>query len=208
MAERELCADSRHGVGALVLCLIAHYGSTTVDWTRTKEFANAIASLTQALALVAGGVWAYFKFAKGRTFQDSLTVRVSGKFVSTGESVFLAVTTQLHNVGLSRMAFDQQASMLILFEYVPAVSEEIVSVRNKRLASFLVFGDKDRYIEPNEIVERQCLIALPQVSNIGYQVEVEVVTDSGYGWRATTIVDTSGFAHNEVGKPTRIGEKS
>jgi hypothetical protein len=180
--------------GALVVCLVVHYSSTAVDWTRTKEFADAVASLTQALALIAGGVWAYFKFAKGRTFRDRLTPRVSAKFISIGESTFLSVTTQLHNVGLSRIAFNQEASLLIVFEYVPAVAEEIVSVRNKRLASFLIFGDKYRYIEPNEIVERQCLIGLPQVSNIGYQVEVEVVTDSGLGWRATTIVDKSVFA--------------
>ena len=36
--------------GALVLCLVVHYSSTTVDWMRTKEVANAVASLTQALA--------------------------------------------------------------------------------------------------------------------------------------------------------------
>lgn len=185
--------------GALVLCLVAHYGSTTVNWTRTKDFTEAFANITQSFALVAGGVWAYFKFAKGRTFRDRLTVRVSGKFVSIGESVFLVVTSQLHNVGLSRIAFDQQASMLILFEYVPAVSEEIVSVRSKRLESFLVFGDKDRYIEPNEIVERQYLIALSDLSKIGYQLEFKVLSDSEYVWRATTVVDKSAFTHNEVG---------
>ena len=61
-----------------------------------------------------------------------------------------------------------------------------------------MFGDQDRYIEPNEVVERQCLIALPRVSNVGYQLEFEVVSDSGYTWRATTIVDRSSFKDNEV----------
>jgi hypothetical protein len=86
-----------------------------------------------------------------------------------------------------------------VFDYVEGAVDELVSVRNKRLASFRVFGNKDRYIEPNEMIERQRLIALPQVSKIGYQVEVEVVTGSGYAWRATTIVDRSAFEHNEVG---------
>src|ERR1051325_5355174 len=66
--------------GALVLCLVAHYSSVTVDWARTKDFTDAIANLTQTLALLAGGVWAYFKFAKGRTFRDRLTPSVSGRF--------------------------------------------------------------------------------------------------------------------------------
>ncbi|HKG59538.1 MAG TPA: hypothetical protein VKB05_07150 [Pyrinomonadaceae bacterium] len=184
--------------GGLGLCLVAHYSSITVDWTRTKDFTEAFASVTQSLALIAG-VWAYFKFVKGRTFRERLTPTVNGKFISIDGSVFLVVTIMFHNVGLSRIAFDQKVSSLTVFACLPSDDEEIVSVKNKWLAVFQVFGDKDRFIEPNEIVERQSLIALPEVSNIGYQLEVEVVTDSGYAWRATTIVDTSAFEDNEVG---------
>ena len=74
--------------GALLLCVVVHYGPITVDWTRTKDFTEGLANLTQSLALIAGGVWAYFKFVKGRTFQDRLTPTVSGKFVSIDGSVF------------------------------------------------------------------------------------------------------------------------
>ena len=179
--------------GALGLCLVVHYGSATVDWTRTKDFTEAFANVTQSLALIAGGVWAYFKFAKGRTFRDRLIVTVSGRFVSIDGSVFLVVTNLLHNVGLSRIAFSPKVSLLNVFEYLPAGTEQIVSVSNKRLTSFRVLADNDKYIEPNEIIERQCLIALPRVSNVGYQLEFEVLTESGYAWRAMTIVDKSTF---------------
>jgi len=185
--------------GALGLCLVAHYSSTTVDWTRTKDFSDAFANITQSLALIAGGVWAYFKFVKGRTFQARLTPTVSGKFVSIDGSAFLIVTTLLENVGLSRIVFDQEASSVVVFEYVPAEAEEILSVQNKWLTVLEVFRDKDRYIEPNEIVERQTLIALPRISNIGYQLELRVFSDSGYTWRTTTVVRGSAFEHNEVG---------
>jgi len=186
-------------LGALVLCLVTHYSSTAVDWTRTKEFTDAFANLIQSLALIAGGVWAYFKFAKGRTFEDRLTPTVSGKLISIDEFVFLVVMMQLKNVGLSRIAFDQEASSLNVLEYIASEAREIVSVKNDQLTSFKVFGDKDTYIEPNEIVERQTLIALPRVSSVGYQLEFEVLSDSGYKWRATAIVHKSAFAHNEVG---------
>jgi len=62
-----------------------------------------------------------------------------------------------------------------------------------------VFGDKDKFVEPNEMVERQTLIALPRVSNIGYQLEFRVFSDSGFAWRTTIIVDGSTFKDNEVG---------
>ena len=106
---------------------------------------------------------------------------------------------QFKNVGLSRIAFDREASSLFVFEYVASEAEEILGVKSNRLASFRVFADKDKYIEPNEIVERQRLIALPRVPNIGYQLEVEVGTDSRYTWRATAIVDKSSFDDNKVG---------
>jgi len=183
--------------GALVLCLFAHY--TTVDWTRTKDFAEAFASITQSLALIAGGVWAYFKFAKGRTFQERLTPTLTGRLVSIDECVFLVITMQFKNVGLSRIAFDQETSLLAVFEFVPSKTEEILRVNDSLLASFRVFRDKDRYIEPNEVVERQRLFVLPEGPSIGYQLEIEVVTDSGYAWRATTVVDKSAVAHNTVG---------
>ena len=179
--------------GALVLCLVAHYGSTTVNWARTKDFTEAFANVTQTLALIAGGVWAYFKFAKGRTFRDRLSPTLSGKLVSIDGSVFLIVTIQLKNVGLSRIAFDQEVSSLAVFEFVPSQTEEILRVKNSLVASLMGFGDTDRYIEPNEVFERQTLIALPHVSSIGYQLELNVLSVSGYIWRATTIVYNSAF---------------
>jgi hypothetical protein len=149
--------------------------------------------------LIGGGVWAYFKFVKGRTFQDRLTPTVSGKIVLIDGAVFLIVRTHLHNVGLSRIALDQEVSSLVVFEYVPSKTEEILSVENSRLTMFQVFGSQDRYIESNEIVERQTLVALPRVSRVGYQLELKVLSESGYIWRATCNVGKSAFKHNEVG---------
>ncbi len=115
----------------------------------------------------------------------------------------------LENVGLSRIVLDHQLSSLVVFEYVPSEAEEILSVQNKWLTVLEVFGDKDKYIEPNEIAERQMLIALPKVSNIGYQLEFKVFSDSGYAWRTTTIVEGSTFEDNQVRQASvRIGDET
>lgn len=185
--------------GALGLCLVVHYSSATVDWTRTKDFTEAFGNVTQSLALIAGGVWAYFKFAKGRTFRDRLSPNVSGKCISIDGAVFLLVTIQIKNVGLSRIAFDQEASSLAVFECITSEVEKVRVVVNNRLTTFQVFGGNDKFLEPGEIVERQSLIALPRVSTIGYQLEFDVLSESGYVWRATTIVDASVLVDNEAG---------
>jgi hypothetical protein len=182
--------------GALLVCLVAHYSSITFNWAKAKDFAQALANVSQSLALIGGGVWAYFKFVKGRTFQDRLTPTVSGKIVLIDGAVFLIVRTHLHNVGLSRIALDQEVSSLVVFEYVPSKTEEILSVENSRLTMFQVFGSQDRYIESNEIVEAK---RWPRVSRVGYQLELKVLSESGYIWRATCIVGKSAFTHNEVG---------
>jgi hypothetical protein len=180
----------------LLLCLIGHYSSTTVDWGRTKDFTDSFRSVTQGLAFIAGGIWAYFKFVKGRTFQESLTPVVAGKFVSIDGEVFLVVTTQIKNVGLSKITFNQTGSALIIFEYTPTPSPEIHTVADSRLTSFDVFAQKDRYIEPNEIIEGQRLIAIPKSVSLAYRLELEIVSASGYTWQATTIVDKSTLTDN------------
>jgi hypothetical protein len=76
---------------------------------------------------------------------------------------------------------------------------QIMSVTSSSLDRFEVFTDKDRYIEPDELVERQTLIALPHVSPIGYQLELNVLSDTARGWRTTTIVEQSAYSHNDVG---------
>jgi hypothetical protein len=96
-----------------------------------------------------------------------LTTTVSGKLVSIDESVVLIVAMRLQNVGLSRIAFAQEVSSLVVCEFVPLQTEVLLRVENNRLASFTVFGENDKFIEPSEIVERQTLIALPHVSALG-----------------------------------------
>lgn len=55
---------------ALLLCLVGHYSSITVDWSKTKDFTEAFSNTIQGLGLIAAGTWAYFKFVKGRAFRE------------------------------------------------------------------------------------------------------------------------------------------
>ena len=186
------------GVLVLVLfiCLVQHYSTRTINWTNTKDFTDAFRNLAQALALITAGIWAYFKFIKGRTFQESLIPVVSGRFAAIDGSIYLIVTTQIKNVGLTEIEFSQTGSALIVFQYVPAMVSEIHAVGDERLTSFDVFDDKGRSIEPNEMVEEQTLIALPNSVQLAYRLELEILSISGNTWRATHIVDKSTLRDN------------
>ena len=182
----------------IVLCLVAHYSSIKIDWATTHEATGSIVDVFQVLALIAGGWWAYFKFIKGRTFKESLPPAVAGRFVSLDGVVHLIASIQVKNVGSSKIDFDRETSALILYEYTPSSNDEIHLVADKRLTSFAVFNEKDRYIEPNEVIQVQRFISIPGPLKLAHRLEVEILSKHGYIWTAASIVDRSSLRDNVV----------
>jgi hypothetical protein len=181
----------------LVFCLIAHYSSVRIDWATTHQFTGSIQNVVQVLALCAGGWWAYFKFVKGRTFQQSLSAAVTGRFVVLDGDIYLITTIQVKNVGASRIDLDGQVSALILYEYAPRHDAEVHALKNKRLTSFDVFDGKiERYVEPKEDIEVQQLISLPSELRLAYRLEAHIVSTAGFVWKATSIVAKASVGDN------------
>ena len=180
----------------LLFYLVAHYSSIQIDWVATHGFTGSMRDIVQVLAFCAGGWWAYFKFIRGRTFQESLTPSVTGRFVYLDGVVYLVAIIQIKNVGSSKIDFDREASALILYEYIASSDAEIHSVADKRLTSFAVFKEKARYIEPNEDIEVQRFISVPGPLKLAYRLEIEILSNSGFTWSAESIVDRSSLRDN------------
>ena len=180
----------------LFICLVQHYSTRTINWTKTKDFTDVFRNMTQGLAFIAGGIWAYFKFRKGRTFQQRLIPVVSGKFTFIEGTAYLLVRMQIKNVGLSKIELNPSECALIVFEYTPGTVSKIHTVADKRLTSLDMFEENDRRIEPNEVIAQQTLIAIPGSVQLAYRLELEILSLSGYIWRATTIVDKSTLSDN------------
>lgn len=175
-------------LGALVICLVGHYSSVTVDWTRTKDFTDAFRNVTQGLAFIAGGIWAYFKLKKGRGYKESLIPAISGKLTTINDATHLIINTQVKNVGQSIIKFAPAASSVKIFEYIGAPPDKIVTVTDAKLTQFDALHESDRYIEPNEIIEGTRLIVIPNPNNLGFRLELEVISSLGFTWRASSIV--------------------
>lgn len=152
--------------------------------------------LVQAAAFCAAGCWAYFKFIKGRTFQEILTPAIAGHFVLLDGVIYLIATIKIKNVGSSKVAFDRDATALILYEYTVGSDADIHAVGDRRLTLFAVFKEKGRYIEPNQDIEIQRLISVPGQLKLAYRLEVEIFSNSGIIWTAATIVDKSSVSDN------------
>jgi len=184
----------------LLLCLIAHYSSIRIDWLTTHAFTGSVQNVVQVFALCAGGCWAYFKFSKGRTFQQSLTPAIIGRFVSFDDAVYLIAMIQIKNVGSSRVDFDRQTSALILYDYAPSPNADVHVVENVRLTSFAIFDEEnERCVEPKEDIEVQHFIWIPAPPKLAYRLEAEILSTTGSIWRATAIVNEVSVGDNAAG---------
>jgi hypothetical protein len=181
---------------ALFVCLLAHYSSIEIDWATTNNFTSSVQNVVQILAFLVGGWWAYFKFIKGKTFQESLIPLVSGCFIAVDSAVRLVVTIQVRNVGSSKIDLDHTDSVLFLFEYISTDQSEIHTVAAKKLASFDVLNPKNRCIEPNGVIEVHQFIAISRPSKSAYRLEVEILSESGSAWTASAIVESSALIDN------------
>jgi hypothetical protein len=183
----------------LFLSLIALYISLQTPGSRPKDFSDILKNFVEVAAIVSGGLWALFRFRKGRDFQESLIPLVRCRFGAIDNQVYLVVTTQIKNVGQSKIEFDQQGTALVLYEYKPSSQTELHTMAYERLTSFDILGEEDRYIEPNETIQTERIIALPGPSKFGYRVEAIVASDSQYTWRSATIADRIALSDNPEG---------
>ena len=117
----------------LAMCLIAHYSSITINWSVTRDFTGSIQSVVQTFAFVFGGFWAYYKLIKGRSFQDSLSPAISGRFASIDGAVYLVVSIQIKNAGSTKVDFNHKGSALIVYEYTVPSETEIHGVTDTGL---------------------------------------------------------------------------
>jgi len=182
----------------LLLSLIALYLSIKTQ-SRSKDFSDILKNFVEVAAIITGGLWALFRFRSGRDFQESLIPLVRCRFGSIDNLVYLVVTTQIKNVGQSKIEFNQKGTALVLYEYKSSDQTEIHTMAYERLTSFDILSEEDRYIEPNETIQTERLIAMPNPSRFGYRVQAIVASASDYTWCSTTIADRVALSDNPEG---------
>ena len=67
---------------------------------------DALQKAAATVAIVVGGLWAYFRFVAGRTLKRRLECEISGEAVREGGKIRIVVTARAANVGLAKTALD------------------------------------------------------------------------------------------------------
>ena len=174
----------------LMLCLVSHFRAGT-GWSKARDIADTLAKVVQILAIIVAGAWGYFKFIKGRTYQQSLIPTVSGKLLTIDSQTYLIANIRVENVGQSVVELAPNASALRVFGYMSSISSEIITVKDNRLAQFVALNDLS--IEPNEIIQRTVLMSIPMEVRLGLRLELEILSNDRkkYNWLASFAVEKS-----------------
>jgi hypothetical protein len=154
-----------------------------VNWHDVFDNAD---KLVRIAATLLAGVWAYFKFIRGRIYRPRLEPSVSGQTFVRDEKHYLIIFARLKNVGAAKLSIDKETSGVRVFlcdsftQTTPPDEPEWV-----RVATFGVF-EQHGWIESSELIEDQLLVVLPP-HQIAAKVELRIVA-RGINWYARTIV--------------------
>jgi hypothetical protein len=126
------------------------------SWT---SWADGVAALAQAAAIVVGGMWAYFKFIRGRTFAKRAELSVTPTLLS-GQRPKLKVRATLRNAGLSKLPLRTQA-VFVHGIYAAPTADNPIATREQQLGKPKKIFAAHQWIEAQETVTDELLLLLP-----------------------------------------------
>lgn len=170
--------------------------------TTLVSVTNAIRDITASAGVVVGGVWAYYKFIRGRTFVYRAELRTSAKYVDLDVKGLLLVSVEMENTGSSKIPLTAQDSKNVQV-YAASNLEPAVTIDWEDLDQIHQIFSSHQWIEAGEtIVDEVALVVLRAPYRI-YDVRAKVVTrkrrlarrgcrfekkDIGVQWSASAIV--------------------
>lgn len=153
----------------------------------TLDFLDVIEKLLTILAIVVGGLWAYYNYFRGRVYKPRLEPNITGKLSSDDHHLHLHLNCKLKNVGLSKLDIDHDASGIRVFSYEPPGDiTEIERADWQRIGTFPVF-ENHRWIETGETIENQILLSLQKGNCRAFRVVMRVVGRK-ISWKSEEII--------------------
>jgi len=112
------------------------------------------------VALVIAGVWAYWKFVKGRTHKSRIVPEITWKVIPNGENDQLCVTAKITNTGLFASTIEERGFIIQILEPIHSDSDNIQKLRWRDIGQFNVFTEQDM-IEVGEVMQEELVITIP-----------------------------------------------
>lgn len=117
-----------------------------------------IGGLATVLAIVVGGIWAYFKFVKGRTFRPRLEVGILGEWREIDGTHLLQTTVSVKNIGASQVELLQRGTGLRISRIADSASGQVALAWED--GPVIAILEDHAWIEPGETISDDALVRL------------------------------------------------
>lgn len=171
----------------------------------TKENVTIAGEIVKTLAILFGGVWAYWKFVRGRTFRRRLELTISGTSFERQGACYLSGVAQLKNIGLSKVTIEQEGTAIEVFR----ISDVKSQLSEEDLQTREVFAEHG-WIEPGETIEEPFLLAIPEAGEqtIALRLHLRIVSrgmlSRAVEWNAGAVVGTNTKGKTEETSPVSL----
>jgi hypothetical protein len=139
------------------------------------------------IGLVVGGIFAYYKFVRGRIYNLRLEPEVHGEFIEKAGINYLNVTMAVKNIGLSRITIQKEGSALSIFSL--NVQEQFPEVHMAEWDSVGVFDvyPHNKVLESVETLGEIYLFEITKHNPQAFKIELRIVAKNNE-WTATAVV--------------------
>ncbi|NIA30934.1 MAG: hypothetical protein GWP06_13605 [Actinobacteria bacterium] len=154
----------------------------------TAQIVGLVNQIIASFGLILGGIFAYYKFIKGRFYKFRLEPNVSGEVVQKDENKYLIATIHLKNIGISRIPIQNEGTALSLYfseTGFAALDEPYIMEWNESIP-VSIFEDVEQ-LESGETIGKKYLISLPRKTPPAIKMELRVVAQE-FEWTATAII--------------------
>lgn len=163
------------------------------DWVK---FTQAIANAAQAVGIMVGGAWVYFKFLRGRTFAHRAEVDLEASLVHVGGKSLIKAKATLKNDGLSKVPLRKDFKWVEMAASTAAPELLGANMDWEPIVSLDVFTDHG-WVESQETISDEVLFPVPEGANgpwRAFHLQVQVWSERSLGhphgtrWVDNTIV--------------------
>lgn len=153
------------------------------DWDTVFGIAQKTLTI---LGMIAGAIWTYFHYFRGRTYRPRLETSVAGQIIKQNETLFLVTKLKIKNVGLSKIDLEQSGTgMRIIGIESQDKVQKITKYQGVRLKTVPIL-ENHSWIEPGETIDDVHTFILPKEEFFSIKLDVRLIT-KGIAWRFSSV---------------------
>ncbi|MEM8639981.1 MAG: hypothetical protein AAGG51_14370 [Cyanobacteria bacterium P01_G01_bin.54] len=160
-----------------------------------ESLTKIIQSVITSLGLLIGGIWAYFKFLKGRIYQPRMELSVDCEVYSQQDSpARLQIKAVLRNLGLSRINIDSESSGIRIYKAlertaIDSMPADALESEWVRIGTFSVF-DGQNWIDSSEKIRSEKIIECNS-RGMTFKVDIIVMSDDQQWYSSCVSISNS-----------------